>query len=1114
MTHDAKTARGFGCAVLGMWLALAGAGGEAVRAADEQTVAAPLPAEAYMPDEVLVLSSADGNGNGKLDAGETFANVSRSIPGRVMRQTTISPTKRVLRVKLPAGKSVKAAMAEHWGKGDARILAVEPNYIVHRAGIPSDTRFGEQWGLHNIGQFGGMPDADIDAPEAWDVTTGSTGVIVALLDGGADYLHPDLTNNVWRNPGESGGGRESNGIDDDGNGFVDDVYGFDFYQDDNDPSDADGHGTHVAGIVGAQGDNAMGVSGVSRQCRLMICRFLDASGNGLTSDAIDAVNYAVANGARVINNSWVGGGYSAALEAAIANARDQGVLFVAAAGNTSSDNDVITVYPAGYEVSNVIAVAATTRLDGLATFSNYGAGSVKLGAPGTEILSTDPVFETLFYEDFQGATVPSVGTQFTTQGPVSRWGTVNNAVTTGNIAARGDFANSQPYAANTDGSLVSPPINTTGRRGLRLGFNIRVDCAVGDALDVDASNNDGAWQNLTRFSIIGFFPPAQYSNVLLDVPDALRGPATRFRWRWVTDAVNNNFRGVEIDDIEVSCLGNNYGTAYDYREGTSMAAPHVSGVAALLLATNPAMSLTELTQRLVVTGDPLASLAGVTSSGRRVNAHKALTATPQISVVSPNGGQAWPRGRMLTLSWVAIGAQANVQIQLLKGGALSLTVAASAPNTGTFNWAIPSNLAPGGDYRIRITDGTLTDTSDADFSIIDPVDAFTQQFTSGSPFDLSGRSITFAPGGPAGYTACLDNILQLPTDPTGGAALSLGDDGFMQVNVTGGNTVKLYGVAYSSVFVNSNGYITFGQPDSSFTETLPNHFKLPRISALFNDLDPSAGGSVIARQLGDRMTMTWLQVPEFFGALPNTFQVEMFFDGTIRLSWLTLSASEGVVGLSQGLGLPPGFVQSDLSANTSCSERSVVSWRSLRSHTNTGDLGLVLNPAASGNGASGPTVETRSGGIQKIEVAFDAPITLLNPLSVLVAGRTTAANVMGPEIPYVPTSVTVSGTDKLVLAFAPNLLPQDTCYRIVLLPGLLAQTIVGDADCNVRCNFGDVNMNGEVNIGDTILVRTQLNSPATTSPHLDVNISGGLINIGDAITVKTRLQPVHRALCP
>jgi subtilisin family serine protease len=276
--------------------------------------------------------------------------------------------------------------------GDAPgVVYVEPDFVVTPTIAPDDPSFSQLWGLSNTGQSGGVVDADIDAPEAWSITTGSRSVVLAVVDSGVDVNHPDLAANIWRNPGEIAG----NGIDDDGNGFVDDVSGWDFVSNDNTPQDGNGHGTHVAGTIGAVGGNGRGVVGVNWEVSILPLRFLDDAGSGSTAAAIAAINYATAlrnAGVNVVasNHSWGGGGYSTSLRTAISRHNDAGIMFIAAAGNEATNNDAIPSYPASYDLPNVLSVAAIDRSDRLASFSNYGRTSVDLGAPGVSIYSTTP----------------------------------------------------------------------------------------------------------------------------------------------------------------------------------------------------------------------------------------------------------------------------------------------------------------------------------------------------------------------------------------------------------------------------------------------------------------------------------------------------------------------------------------------------------------------------------------------------------------------------------------------------------------------------------------------------------------------------------------------------
>ena len=340
-------------------------------------------------------------------------------------------------VPVPAGQTVQQAAAG-W-RFTPGVTAAEPNYEYRIAAVPNDPRFGEQYAQNNTGQSAGTADADVDNPEAWDTTIGGTGAVVAVIDSGVDYRHPDLYRNIWINQDEippavrgtltdtDGDGKITfwdlnaaanagkvadlnangyvdggdligtsarqgweDGLDNDGNGKADDLIGWDFANNDNDPFDDNNHGTHVAGTIGAVGNNGVGVAGVAWKAQIMPLKFLSAGGSGSTAAAVNAVNYSVGEGAGVSNNSWGGGGFSQTLYDAINAGRAAGQVFVAAAGNNGSNNDATANYPSNYNLPNVVAVAATDRRDALASFSNYGRATVDLAAPGVSILSTTP----------------------------------------------------------------------------------------------------------------------------------------------------------------------------------------------------------------------------------------------------------------------------------------------------------------------------------------------------------------------------------------------------------------------------------------------------------------------------------------------------------------------------------------------------------------------------------------------------------------------------------------------------------------------------------------------------------------------------------------------------
>ena len=270
----------------------------------------------------------------------------------------------------------------------------EPSYEIsldHGGGSdhrhPNDPRFMEQWALENDGRDGGKEGADIRAMQAWATTTGSDTVVVAVLDSGVDYTHSDLVNNIWVRP-ESVDQYEDHEL-----GSIEDVHGYNAIDTSGDPMDDNGHGTHCAGIIGAEGGNDIGISGVNWKVTIMPLKFMNSGGYGTSKDAIEAINYVINRkragvNVRVISASWGSPRKSRALEDVIRKAYEAGILFVAASGNSSANTDRMPQYPSGYNLGNVISVAALNRTDELASFSNYGVKTVHIAAPGKDILST------------------------------------------------------------------------------------------------------------------------------------------------------------------------------------------------------------------------------------------------------------------------------------------------------------------------------------------------------------------------------------------------------------------------------------------------------------------------------------------------------------------------------------------------------------------------------------------------------------------------------------------------------------------------------------------------------------------------------------------------------
>jgi subtilisin family serine protease len=287
---------------------------------------------------------------------------------------------------------------EQWFSHDTYIAGFEQDAVRQADKISNDPSMSQLWGMTKI-----------DAQDAWNITTGATGanrVVVAVIDTGVDYTHPDLAANIWTNTAEIAG----NGADDDHDGFVDDVHGYNFVSNNGNPMDDNGHGTHVSGTIAAVGNNSLGVAGVNWSASIMALKFMDSTGSGYLSDAIRAINYATMErtqygvNVRVINASWGGGGFSSAMQTAIQAANDAGIMFVAAAGNSGTNNDVTAQYPANYTPPNVISVAASDQNDQLASFSCYGATTVDLAAPGVSIYSTVPNNRYAYYSGTSMAT--------------------------------------------------------------------------------------------------------------------------------------------------------------------------------------------------------------------------------------------------------------------------------------------------------------------------------------------------------------------------------------------------------------------------------------------------------------------------------------------------------------------------------------------------------------------------------------------------------------------------------------------------------------------------------------------------------------------------------------
>jgi|GEM_PF-1571462 len=658
------------------------------------------------PDHGIASNSSGHNVHGRYKDGEvivkfrdgasaaTIAAAETKTGTRAMKSFTAG-SHRLHHLKLGKGVAVEDAIAKY--RQDPAVEYAEPNYIYELAGVPNDPLFSQLWGLHNTGQtvrgVTGTAGADIHAVEAWDITTGSPNVIIAVIDTGIAYDHPDLAPNMWTNPGEI----PNNGFDDDSNGYVDDYYGYDFFNDDGHPMDVVhpagkiGHGTSLAGTIAAAGNNSIGVTGVMQTARLMALKAGDGWGGvGVTSATfLPAGNYAIAKGARVINASFgrLGGPCSAAEYNMLSAANAAGIMVLAAAGNDSHSNDITPWYPAQYSADtacgpalpNVIAVAATDQFDHLASFSNFGPTSVQIASPGTaETYSTYPTFgrTTLFVHDFD---VNPNAYGYTFSG-TSSWGFTNSASLSPPTSLTD--SPSDNYAVNTNSYATGPVFSTVGLRGCQLAGDLRL--AVADEFDgmqVQVSSDGGvSWVNRNRFTASsgGSFVNLPFGEVRDD------SPATRFRFNFFSDASGVG-DGAYIDNLRVECVfGAPDGeSAYAYLGGTSSATGHVSGVVGLLLSVNPNLTVAQIRNAIINTGDVLPALAGKTLTGRRLNARAALDSVSAFVVTVNKAGTGLGA---VTSAPNGINCGATCNFQFSAGASATLT-ATPAPGSVFSGWS-------------------------------------------------------------------------------------------------------------------------------------------------------------------------------------------------------------------------------------------------------------------------------------------------------------------------------------------------------------------------------------------------------------------------------------------
>ncbi len=557
------------------------------------------------------------------------------------------------------------------------VVDAQPNFIYHAlAAAPNDTHFGHLWGLGGTPGVGALP--------AWDRSLGA-GQVIAVVDTGVDLTHPDLLPNLWSGPGG--------------------IHGHDFVDNDAVPDDFNLHGTHVAGTAAAAANNALGVAGVAPQAQIMGVRVLDAEGRGGSSEIANGIAFAANSGAGVINLSLggLGGAGDTAMSNAIALAESKGAVVVAAAGNGGDDgvgdnNDTTPTTPCTLPNANLICVASVTKTGVRSDFSNFGRTTVDVGAPGgdgsgdpdADVLSAKPAWANLVPEHFDSGFA-----NWTASPPTGGWGPAGGGIS-------GDSATDSPggnYANNTNSQFQRTAIDLTGQHGCRLDFFLLLD-----GVQADPSGNpvDAVGVGVAATSLLaeefagdtgGFFERVEFA---IPGADNQSDVKPTFTFRSDSSVVGD---GAYIDDFNLLCRGNSYpntiagdaaadGGDYTAIAGTSMASPHVAGVAALVRAIDPGASPSQIVQALKNGAKPVAGLTGVTVAGGVVDAVGAMNASLAIPHPGPVTPPPSPPGR----------PSFGKKVSLSKKGVLTILVKGDARTTGVLT--LTSNITAA---RVRST---------------------------------------------------------------------------------------------------------------------------------------------------------------------------------------------------------------------------------------------------------------------------------------------------------------------------------------------------------------------------------------------------------------------------
>lgn len=562
-------------------------------------------------------------GKGAYVAGEVLVKFKPVFPAQDRAATVAAQGHAVLanldqpgwvQVKVGAGQTMAQVLAAY--QNDPNVEYAQPNYIYHTTAVPNDTQYGQLWAFKNTGQAinnsltqppasaiysthnPGAAGNDINIEKAWDHITDCSSVVVAVLDSGVKYDQEDLAANMW------------NGVP---------GHGIDYVDNDNDPQDLEGHGTHVAGIIGASGNNNLGATGVCWKASIMAVRVLDAAGSGTTANVIQGINFAVSHGAKVINMSFEGTVFDSAFSAAIDNAQTHDVVIVVAAGNNGVDNDISghATYPCNFTQPNLICVAALDQSYALANFSSWGATSVDVGAPGTNILSTwagtNAVISDPLTSGWTFATTTSGGWAF---------GTVNvNGTSTPSLIDPPTYSAGQ-YNNSTDDRAYKA-FNLAGVNAAVWQVSKAIDVADLDYFRSRYSSAGGdpfsGGTLVSEDTNVKTFPNVR--TVEFDISGCISASCS-LGFQLQSDAAVTD-RGVAITRFKINTLTFST-TSYNTINGTSMATPEAAGLATMLRAYNPQYTFADVVNAITKGGRATASLAGKTATGKAIDVMSSL----------------------------------------------------------------------------------------------------------------------------------------------------------------------------------------------------------------------------------------------------------------------------------------------------------------------------------------------------------------------------------------------------------------------------------------------------------------------------------------------------------